>query len=121
MSKTNKTTKGKECMYDHNIYTTPKPYKIIDKRGFCSDGQELCQCKCKDCKCLFVDDKTGKPKEYKPSTKQLVYACFNVNECNHALCKGCWIKRTVKKGTAHSLNNDNESAIAHTRPKRRHK
>ena len=116
MSKTNKTTKNKECRYNHNTYTTPQPYKIIDQRGFCTDGQELCQCKCKGCKCLFVDDKTGISNEYKPSTQQLVYACFNVNECNHALCKECWIDITVKKGTARSLNK--ESSIAHTRPKR---
>ena len=40
-SKTNKTTKGKECPYNHNTYTTPQTYMIIDKRGFCRDGEEL--------------------------------------------------------------------------------
>ena len=64
-------------------------YKEIDDSKWCMEDQELNNVKCQKCRKVFVHtNPIGK--QIKPSKKQVVHACFNVNDCNHAYCHKCW-------------------------------
>ena len=68
---------------------------MIDNSKYCDNNQELNKVKCVQCQVLFVHRKEASNKEYKPSTKQVVYACYNVNDCHHAYCCKCWVRKSL--------------------------
>ena len=90
-SRTGPDWKVQKVLCRHDTYTIP-PYKTIDNSKYCEINQELHQVKCAKCNLFFVNNKQS-DNEYKPSRKQVVYACFNVNTYYHAYCTECWVNQ----------------------------
>lgn len=87
ITKKNQATEVNVHKCDHHIDNL----KDIEASSYCNVGQELCGTKCAGggCKYTFVNKKSKdvvNKFEYVPSSKNLVKACMDVNECDYALC-----------------------------------
>ena len=79
----------------HNDFSIGSSFREITNSAYCKIGNELNGTSCFKCKKKFVAKQNDPKTEHLVTVKNYVMACKNVNFCDFAYCKKCWIETTM--------------------------